>query len=152
MSRLTHTGQTEAQGRAAIIAEAKTWVGTPYHPEGRIKSVGVDCGTLLAEVYERAGIIQHMEIASYRTDEHLHSKEEKYLAYILREARLIEPGTQKPGDVAMWKFGQRRSHGGIIVDWPHVIHATFRSRRVVPCDVSQDVRFGTADVTFYSYW
>jgi cell wall-associated NlpC family hydrolase len=150
--KLTFSGQGEANGRAAIVAEALTWNGTPYHPEGRIKGVGVDCGTYLAEVYERAGIIPHMDIAPYRIDEHLHSTEEKYLAYILSEAHEIEPGTQKPGDIAMWKFGQRRSHGAIIIDWPHVIHATFRSRRVVRCNVAQDVRFGTDNVTFYSYW
>lgn len=33
------------------VAEAITWLGTPYHHQGRVKGVGVDCGTLLCEVY-----------------------------------------------------------------------------------------------------
>lgn len=35
------------------VAEALTWLGTPYHQQGRVKGVGVDCGTLLCEVYEK---------------------------------------------------------------------------------------------------
>ncbi|WP_436904878.1 hypothetical protein [Acinetobacter johnsonii] len=34
------------------VQEALTWLGTPYHHQGRVKDVGVDCGTLLCEVYE----------------------------------------------------------------------------------------------------
>ncbi len=37
------------------VQEALTWLGTPYHHQGRIKGVGVDCGTLICEVYEKVG-------------------------------------------------------------------------------------------------
>lgn len=152
MTKRTYSGQSEDQGRAAIVAEARTWLGTKYHPGGRVKGAGVDCGMLIAEVYERAGIIAHMEIPPYPADWHKHRKDEKYLGFILREGRFIEPGGQKAGDVAMWKFGLVRSHGAIIVEWPRVIHATFQERTVWECDVSDDVRYGTKDVQFYSYW
>ena len=33
---------TEAETRAAIVAEAMSWIGTPYHSHARIKGVGVD--------------------------------------------------------------------------------------------------------------
>src|SRR4051812_47036512 len=29
--------------RAEILAEARSWRGTPYHEMGRLKGVGVDC-------------------------------------------------------------------------------------------------------------
>ena len=36
------------------VQEALTWLGTPYHHQGRVKGVGVDCGTLICEVYEKS--------------------------------------------------------------------------------------------------
>src|SRR3954454_10152249 len=42
--------------RAAVVTEAETWIGTPFHHAARVKGAGVDCLMLLAEVYERAGI------------------------------------------------------------------------------------------------
>ena len=39
--------------REAVIREAKSWIGTPFHHAARIKGAGVDCLMLLAEIYER---------------------------------------------------------------------------------------------------
>ena len=36
--------------RAAVVHEALSWIGTPYHTGARLKSVGTDCGMFLAEV------------------------------------------------------------------------------------------------------
>ena len=36
--------------RQRVVAEAETWLRTPYHHMGRIKGGGIDCPTLLAEV------------------------------------------------------------------------------------------------------
>lgn len=143
---------SETEGRAAIVAEAKTWLGTKYHPGANIKGVGVDCGMLIAEVYERAGIIPHMEIAPYTSDYHQHKRDEKYLGYILQHGHQIDPAQRKPGDLCMWKFGLVRSHGAIITDWPLVIHATLRERMVWTCDVSHDVRYPPDKAHYYSFW
>lgn len=34
---------TEAETRAALVREARTWLGTPYAPYGRTKGTGADC-------------------------------------------------------------------------------------------------------------
>lgn len=39
----------ELQQRAAVIAEAESWLSTPYHHEARIKGHGVDCAQILDE-------------------------------------------------------------------------------------------------------
>lgn len=65
--------------RAAVIGEAETWLGTPYHHMGRVKGVGCDCLTLIAEVYERAEIVGHVEIPYYPPDWHLHRGVERYM-------------------------------------------------------------------------
>lgn len=149
---MTVTGISEAAGRAAIVRVAQTWLGTPYHPEGRVKGAAVDCGMLIAEVYEEAGIIPHVDVPHYAADFHKHNRVEQYLAIILRYGHRIPAGAQKPGDVAMWKFGHTRSHGAIIIDWPLVIHATLHEGKVWRCDVCEDVRYNDQQPLFYSFW
>ena len=51
--------------RAAVLVEAANWLRTPYHHMGRVKGGGTDCLMLLAEVYEAAGVIPHVEIPFY---------------------------------------------------------------------------------------
>lgn len=41
--------------RAQIVPIARTYLGTPYHHEGGVKGVGVDCARLLACVFEECG-------------------------------------------------------------------------------------------------
>lgn len=125
--------------RAAVIAEARAWLRTPYHHMGRVKGAGVDCATLLAEVYANAGVIPLVTIPFYPPDWHLHRDAERYLGFVLEHADELpcvaqasaescgrEPSCEakaKPADLALWRFGRCFSHGAIVVDWPLVIHA-----------------------------
>lgn len=45
--------------RAAVIAEARSWVRakTPFHHQARVKGVGVDCLGLVWAVGEKAGVM-----------------------------------------------------------------------------------------------
>lgn len=114
----------EALQRMAVVAQAKTWVGTPYHHEARVKGAGVDCAMLLAEVYEAAGLIPHTVPPHYPPDWHLHRSEERYLNFITKYAQpLAEDAPRLPGDVVTYKFGRCISHAAIVIDWPLVIHA-----------------------------
>jgi cell wall-associated NlpC family hydrolase len=36
--------------RAAVVREAESWIGTPFHHAARVKGAGIDCLMLLAEV------------------------------------------------------------------------------------------------------
>ena len=123
--------------RAAVIAEARSWLRTPYHHMGRVKGAGVDCATLLAEVYARAGVIAPVVIPFYPPDWHLHRDAERYLGFVLEHARELRfashdgsrledsalAGAPLPADLALWRFGRCFSHGAIVVEWPLVIHA-----------------------------
>ncbi len=108
--------------RVAVVAEARTWLGTPYHHHGRVKGVGTDCVMLLAEVYEAAGVLSHVEIPFYAPDWNLHRASELYFDGLLDHAVEIE-GPPQPGDVALFKFGRCFAHGAIVTEWPHLIHA-----------------------------
>ena len=108
--------------RAAVVAEALTWVGTPYHHYGRVKGVGVDCATLLACVYENSGVSGPIDIPAYSPQWHINRVEEKYTDFIRQFADEIS-GDPQPGDIVVWRFHNTYSHGGIVVSWPKIVHA-----------------------------
>ncbi|HWE72507.1 MAG TPA: hydrolase [Stellaceae bacterium] len=108
--------------RQAVVAEARQWLRTPYHHMGRVKGAGVDCATLLAEVYARAGVVPSVAIPFYPPDWHLHRDAERYLGFVVAHAGEIA-GDPLPADIALWRFGRCFSHGAIVIDWPVVIHA-----------------------------
>ena len=108
--------------RQRVVAEAETWLRTPYHHMGRIKGSGTDCLMLLAEVYEAAGVIPHVDVPFYPPDWNLHREAERYLEGLMRYAREIK-GPPQSGDVAVFKFGRCFAHGAIVVSWPRLIHA-----------------------------
>lgn len=111
----------QEEKRARVVKTAHEWLGTPYHTGGRVKGVGADCLTLLAGVFEEAGLVGHMEIPYYPNDWHLHRAAERYLNGLLQYAH--EVSEPLPGDIALWKFGRCFSHGAIVVQWPVIIHA-----------------------------
>lgn len=91
---------------------------------GRLKKAGVDCLTLLAEVYQEAGLVDPIKIPYYPPDWHLHRDAERYMEGLLTYTRELDPvKLPEPGDVVLWRFGRCFSHGAIVVQWPMVIHA-----------------------------
>lgn len=121
--------------RQRVVAEAETWLRTPYHHMGRIKGGGTDCLMLLAEVYAAAGVIGHVEVPFYPPDWNLHRDAERYLEGLMRYAREID-GPPQRGDVAVFKFGRCFAHGAIVITWPRLIHA-WCDTGVVFADASQ---------------
>ena len=100
--------------RAAVIAEARAWWRTPYHHMGRSRGVGVDCLTLLAEVYEAAGVIPHIDIPFYPPDWNLHRSEERYMRGLLEYAREIGMNTILFQNTA--QFREDLNRFGIVAD------------------------------------
>ena len=113
------------EARAAVVKEALSWQGTPYHHQARVKGAGVDCGMFLAEVFERAGVIPHAEVEAYPPDWHQHQDEERYLANVERFAHQVDRAPL-PGDIILYRFDKAISHGAIVVAWPQIIHSYLR--------------------------
>jgi cell wall-associated NlpC family hydrolase len=129
----------------SVVAEALTWLNTPYHHHGRLKGVGTDCAMLLCEVYRVCGLIPFIDPRPYPPDWHLHRGEERYLHWVEDYADPVE--SPAPGDVALYKFGRAVSHGGIVVDWPLIVHADIREG-VVLADGTQ----GRLDGKLSGFW
>ena len=122
--------------RNKLVEEAKSWIGTPFHHEARVKGAGVDCGMLLLEVFEHAGLIPHIDVKHYPRDFMMHRKEEWYLAIVSTHTRELNGGPYLPGDVILFKHGRVFSHGGIITEWPIIIHASAQDRCVCEADAT----------------
>lgn len=129
--------------RAAVVAEAKSWIGTPFHHQGRVKGRrgGVDCLMLLAEVYQRAGVVAApIEPPFYVPDWHLHQSAERYLEGLLAYAHELScdgraPAPAQAGDIALFRFGRTFSHAAIVTAWPRLVHAYWQ-RGVVTGDAT----------------
>jgi cell wall-associated NlpC family hydrolase len=125
--------------REAVIAEAKSFLGTKFHHRGRVKGVGVDCIGYMLEVYERCGIIPHTDVPCYVHDFMLHSSEEIYLDGINRLAKRRPDGEPpEPGDMALFRFGKVVSHGGIMLTDRLMIHS-FYGVGVCITDINSEV-------------
>lgn len=153
------TGGAERAQRAAVVAEARSWRMTPYHHMARLKGPagGVDCAMLLAEVYQRAGLIGRVEVPYYPPDWHLHRHDDRFIAAIL--ARAVETASPRPGDVATWRIGHGFAHAAIVVDpgWPSVVHADMTAGCVTQADGTRGrhafSRNGMArPVRFFTLW
>lgn len=141
----------EMKERAAVVEEALSWLGTPYHHMGRIKGAGVDCGMLLAEIYERAGVMPHVDPEPYPCDWHMHRDGERYQGLVAEHARRI-PGPPQPGDITLFKFGRCLSHGAIVIEWPVVIHSFILAGEVVLDDAVANQDLAERLAGFWSPW
>lgn len=151
----------ESEARRAIVAEALTWVGTPYKSNAMVKGRaggGTDCVMLLIAVYSGLGLMPKVDPRPYSPQWHVHRNEEAYLKSVLQYAVEV-PGpperAPKPGDVVMFKIGNVFAHAAIITDWPMVVHA-LGQRSVMLDDISKNTlgkrALATVEQRFFSLW
>jgi cell wall-associated NlpC family hydrolase len=153
----------EATQRAAVVAEALSWRGTPYHPRARVKGKqgGVDCALFLAEVYQRAGMIARVDPPFYPPDWHLHCREgdERFLGVILSTGAAEFAGPPQPGDVVAFRIGHAFAHAAIVIapGWPKIIHSDLEARCVTLADATRGRHAVQNDgrmrpVRFFTLW
>lgn len=115
---------TSPEQRQAVVAEAHTWVGTPYHAHARVKGAGggVDCVHLLCAVYEVAGLLPPIDPGFYSVQWHLNHSDELYLQGLGGRGLVITDAPQ-PGDMALFRFGRTMSHTAVFVEPNLLVHA-----------------------------
>lgn len=152
---------TEAKERLAVVAEARTWIGTRYRNRMAIKGVGVDCAQILLESFRGAGLPVEYEGDRYSSDWHLHRHEEKYLSVVtsyapgdIEDQRPIpeRPDFQPlPGDILLWKVGNTFSHSALVTEWPCVLHASLPDAVVLEVEVAGTILMNLPMI-HCSYW
>lgn len=117
--------------RSAVIAEAISWIGTPFHHAQATKGRGVDCVLSLIEWFAVPGVVERFDPRPYPASWFLHRDEERYLDGIARYADRLPDGVEPlPADIALYHFGRCVAHGGLILDDTFIIHACAIARRV----------------------
>ena len=111
------------------MAEARTWLGTPFRHQGRAKGAGVDCAGLVVGVAKALGLSEFDTTAYGRLpnghqmrrlcDEHLRS---------------IQLDALLPGDVLLMAWRRYPQHLAIVADHPQglgIVHAHESAGQVV---------------------
>lgn len=148
MQRIADMSDLEFDQRSRVVAEAASFLRTPYHHQGRLKGVGVDCLMFLCEVYQRAGLVPFVDPRPYPRDWHLHRGEERYLRGLMQYAKLVD--APKAGDVALFKFGRCFSHAAIMINETELIHSYIGLGVVL--GVLGQVPLQDREVQFFSLW
>ena len=128
----------ETEHRQAVVAEARSWVSTPYHSRARIKGVGVDCVQIIAAVYEACGVLPPIDVGKYSDQWHLHSDVPLYEDGVKANGgRQIE--APQVGDLVLYFQGKQFAHGAIVtVASPlRIVHAFAPARRVIEGDETE---------------
>jgi NlpC/P60 family putative phage cell wall peptidase len=111
--------------RAAIVAEAQSWIGTPYRHQASLKSVGCDCLGLVRGVWRALHGAEPQRAPAYSRDWAEASGEET-LAQAAR-VHLVEiaPDAFAPGDVLLFRYRAHypAKHAAIVTAPERMVHA-----------------------------
>ena len=117
--------EAKIANQAAIIAAARSWLGTPYRHQASLKGVGCDCLGLVRGVWREVIGPEPQPLPPYSA-----SWAESEAGEMLAEAgsRFLVPRPGReflPGDVLLfrWRAGYAAKHAGIATARDHMIHA-----------------------------
>lgn len=104
--------------REAVIAEARSWIDTPFVHQAECKGAGVDCAHIINAVYSTCGLMPWYQFPVYGKDWFRHAEnEEKYIVEIaklyfdeIRESECL------PGDWLVVRLGRAYAHCAIITE------------------------------------
>ncbi len=115
--------------RRDILAEARTWIGTPYHHQGRAKGVGVDCCGVII------GLMHELGLSDYDIDGYSRFADGVgVIEEFDRACTSIAIEDAQPGDIYVFRISHHPSHCGILSEIDgkcHLIHAYQSIDRVV---------------------
>jgi hypothetical protein len=136
---------SEPAARAAVVAEARTWIGTKWAHAHALKGVAVDCAQMLKCCYVATHLIDDFKVELYSPQWHLNREAKRFIEQIERSGG-HQVAAPLAGDIAMYKFGRHAAHGAIVIDDHTIIHAYLLAGRVI-CD-SRGALLSRLD----SYW
>lgn len=148
---------TEHQIRESLVAEARSWVGTPYRIRGRIKGAGADCGSLLMSIAVNCGMMVNENLEAYSADCWAHWSDEKYLRNVMKHTSLVMQKVAYrrdrilPGCILLTRCAGARffNHGGIVTSWPLTIHALYP--KVEEIDATRHCLWSFREVAIFDF-
>lgn len=150
----------ESSERAAVIREALSWQGTPFHHMGRLKGSGggADCAYATAMIYHAAlpTRVAAPDFGFYAVQWNLsRGVEERYLETVagLGGVREIAAAQATPGDLALFRIAHAWAHGAIVMPpgWPAIAHADAEAGMFILAR-GDGGRLARRPKRFFSFW
>jgi NlpC/P60 family putative phage cell wall peptidase len=130
--------------REAIVKEARTWIGTPFHHQGRMKGAGCDCIGMVLGALHRAGARSRVRDSAGnpiaftdfdQTDYAPDPNSQRLKETLDRHLEPVNLDKIAPGDVLLFRVIHLPQHVGIVADHPmgglSLIHAYSAAGKVV---------------------
>jgi NlpC/P60 family putative phage cell wall peptidase len=111
--------------RAAIVSEARAWIGTPYRPQASLKGVGCDCLGLVRGVWRAVCGAEPEAVPAYAPDWAEASRRETLAEAGQRHLIEIDPAQFALGDMLLfrWRNGFVAKHAAIVTAADLMVHA-----------------------------
>ena len=108
-----------------IIAETRSWLGTPYRHQGSLKGVGCDCLGLVRGVWRAFYGDEPEATPAYSADWAEAGGSETMAEAARRHFDEITPAKAGPGDILLfrWRAGMPAKHAGILIASDRFVHA-----------------------------
>lgn len=121
--------------RAAVVNEARLWLGTRWQHQGRIRGVGVDCIGLIGGVALAVGVPQAPAWAADESCAGYGRKPDPAMLLLACQKYLLPVPRHEPpalADILVMSFADEPQHFALVSQTPdYIIHAYAKSRRVV---------------------
>ncbi|MDA0307505.1 MAG: NlpC/P60 family protein [Proteobacteria bacterium] len=126
-----------------IIEQARTWLGTKYHHQGRLKKSargfgGVDCIGLVIGIIDELGIQDGDEnslVAADETNYSMYPEQGRLVSSIQKHLREVPKEQMRVGDVLLFKTFKDPQHVGLLSEYPSggvgLIHCNSSAGKVV---------------------
>ena len=111
--------------RALIVAEARSWIGTPYRHQASLQGVGCDCLGLLRGVWRAVIGPEPESLPPYSGDGAEGEGGEPLLAAARRHLVEIDRAAFRPGDVLLfrWRETLPAKHCAVVTAPDAMVHA-----------------------------
>ena len=126
--------------RSQIVAEAQTWIGTPFQHAQSCKGFGADCVGLCIGVFKALGCVDAAWFPKpYSQQWHVHQNQEALIESVQTFGFKERFDAPEPGDLLFFQFGRVCSHVGLYVGDGQMIHAFFSLKRAVKQPLDGDM-------------
>lgn len=115
--------------RSAIVQEALSWEGTPWHHHQGVKGAGVDCVQFLLKVGQAVGAIPTDIVVENYEPLARGSFLVRHLECWLTEVK--KPDVYLPGQVLLMNIGGLETHVGIVCNQVNFVHASAKHKAVI---------------------
>lgn len=115
--------------QAEFVAKAREALGTPWHHQGRVVPIGVDCVGLLLWTLRQLNI-NHYEPPPYPRTAHWN----EFIQYFRAHLKEVPIPEMQPADVLIFRQSVYPCHCGILTqggDDPRFIHSYLTRKKVV---------------------